>query len=268
LKYFCNQSRKGIALLGNYNCLNSLSPKRIKELENNEIEAITTKKTLEDFKLTHESEISKLNAELLSVQKQLKEAQDNIKESKDDYELHISEYESKIKINLSLIETYKKQITELTKYQETSKEEIQRYTSEITKITNENNTFNEQTINIKNVYDIKISNMTTEINNLNITIKSITTKYTELQSTHESKVKELELRITQLEKEQIEIKENCNKQLEDDVKELTKQLQDSNEKLKVVETTQQTLKESYDSKIIELNNQITVITTTYNNQII
>ena len=33
LKYFCNQSRKGIALLGNYNCLNSLSPKRMKELE-------------------------------------------------------------------------------------------------------------------------------------------------------------------------------------------------------------------------------------------
>tara|TARA_R110000868_G_C10636830_1_gene743726 strand:- start:186 stop:698 length:513 start_codon:yes stop_codon:yes gene_type:complete len=33
LKYFCNQSRKGVALLGNYNCLNSLNPKRLKELD-------------------------------------------------------------------------------------------------------------------------------------------------------------------------------------------------------------------------------------------
>ena len=32
LKYFCSRANKGIALLGNYNCLNSLSPKRLKEL--------------------------------------------------------------------------------------------------------------------------------------------------------------------------------------------------------------------------------------------
>ena len=57
-------------------------------MEKSEADAISVKKTLKDVKITHESEISKLNAELLSVQTQLKKAQSNVKESKEDYELY------------------------------------------------------------------------------------------------------------------------------------------------------------------------------------
>lgn len=32
LKYFCSRANKGVALLGNSNCLNAVSPKRLKEL--------------------------------------------------------------------------------------------------------------------------------------------------------------------------------------------------------------------------------------------